>query len=115
MHSVRATLGFLNVRNTVFVLCLAALAASQTTRGAAQAPQAQGVETGRDYKHDTSKKLTDIPPKPFPEKKEHEANRNPRRINLHKDEPEAVAQTSLAAPAMTILDDLHHQVLFCLS
>jgi hypothetical protein len=79
---------------------LAVLAVSQTATGVAQSAQALGVATARDYKHDTSRNLTDIPPKPYVGKQEHEANRHPRPISQHTDEPEAVAQTTLADPAM---------------
>jgi hypothetical protein len=91
------------VSTSLNVLAIVALALAQSATGDAQSAQGQvqgGPTTGRDYKHDTSKKLTDIPPKPYVGKKEHEANRNPRRISQHKDQPETVAQTALAEPAM---------------
>src|SRR5262245_3278586 len=101
MRNQRVIRTILTVRQGLFVVGIGVLALTQGASGAAQSAQAQGgVKTDRDYKHDTSKKLTDIPPKPYVGKKEHEANRNPRRISQHKDQPDAVAQTMLAEPAM---------------
>ena len=101
MQSLRAVAAIFNVRHAILALGISALAMSQSATGVAQSSEAPGVPgNGRDYKHDTSKNLRDIPPKPYVGKKEHEANRNPRRINQHKDQPETVAQTTLADPAM---------------
>ena len=88
-------------RRVALVLGIGVLAISQNATGDAQSAQAQGgPSTGRDYKHDTSKRLDEIPPKPYVGKAEHEANRNPRRISQHQNQPETVAQTTLAEPAM---------------
>jgi Carboxypeptidase regulatory-like domain/Fibronectin type III domain len=92
----------LNVRHAFYVLGISALALSQSATGVAQSGQGPAGEpsSGRDYRHDTSRPLRDIPPLPYVGKAEHEANRNPRRISQHRDEPETVAQTTLAEPAM---------------
>ena len=66
------------------ILGVVVLSLAQSATGDAQSAQGQAQDaptTGRDYKHDTSQKLTDIPPKPYVGKQEHEANRNPRRIS----------------------------------
>jgi uncharacterized repeat protein (TIGR01451 family) len=101
MQAMRAIGTILNVRFAILVLSIGVLAISQTATSRAQSAQSQGGPgSGRDYKHDTSNKLTDIPPKPYVGKQEHEANRHPRPISQHTDEPEAAAQTTLADPAM---------------
>jgi len=86
-------------RRALLALGIGVLALSQGATGDAQSTQDR-ARGDRDYKHDTSKRLGDIPPKPYVGKAEHEANRNPRRISQHRNQPEAVAQTTLAAPAM---------------
>ena len=71
--------------------------------GGAQSPQPpdrSGPGSARDYKHDTSPPLRNIPPKPYVGKAEHEANPNPRAISLHKNQPDSVVQSTLPAPAM---------------
>lgn len=90
-------------RGALLVLGIGVLAISQSATGVAQSAQDRargGPSTDRDYKHDTSKRLADVPPKPYVGKAQHEANRNPRRISQHRNQAEAVAQTTLAQPAM---------------
>src|SRR4249919_1512645 len=102
MQPLRVVSAIVNVRHAVLALFISALAISQSATGVAQSAQGPegGPKSDRDYKHDTSKGLRDIPPKPYVGKKEHEANRNPRAVSQHKDQPETVAQTTLADPAM---------------
>jgi hypothetical protein len=102
MPRLRIVGAIINVRHAFLALGISALAISQSATGVAQSSQGPegGPKSDRDYKHDTSQRLSDIPPKPYIGKKEHEANRNPRAISQHQDQPEAVAQTTLADPAM---------------
>jgi uncharacterized repeat protein (TIGR01451 family) len=102
MPRLRIVAAIVNVRHAFLALGISALAISQTATGAAQSPQA--ARGDQDYKHDTSKKLTDIPPKPYAPKKEHEANRNPRRVSQHKNEPDTVVETTVSAAAMPSTD-----------
>ena len=82
MRFVRAAAAMFNVRHAIVALGVSALAISQSATGVAQSPDGPGgPKSDRDYKHDTSNNLRDIPPKPYVGKKEHEANRNPRRIS----------------------------------
>jgi uncharacterized repeat protein (TIGR01451 family) len=106
MQRLRAVAAIFNLRHAILALAISALAVSQSATGVAQSAQGPdgGPKSDRDYKHDTSKGLRDIPPKPYVGKKEHEANRNPRAINQHKDQPDTVTQTTLADPAMPSAD-----------
>jgi hypothetical protein len=102
MPRLRIVGAIINVRHAFLALGISALAISQSATGVAQSSQGPegGPKSDRDYKHDTSQRLSDIPPKPYVGKREHEANRNPRRVSQHQDQPETVAQTTLADPAM---------------
>ena len=89
-------------RAALIAVAIAVVAFAQGSTGdaqSAQGPAGGGPASGRDYKHDTSPALRDIPPKPYVGKAEHEANRNPRAVSLHKDEPDTVVQSTPSQPA----------------
>src|SRR4029450_9436726 len=96
MPRLRIVGAIVNVRHAFLALRISALAISQSATGVAQSSQGPegGPKSDRDYKHDTSQRLSDIPPKPYVGKREHEANRNPRRVSQHKNQPATVPQTA---------------------
>jgi hypothetical protein len=94
-------------RAALMAVAIAMLAFAQGSTGdaqSAQGPDGGVAASGRDYKHDTSRPLRDIPPKPYVGKAEHEANRNPRAVSRHIDQPDAVVQSTPSDPAMPGVD-----------
>src|SRR5262245_5439912 len=89
-------------RAALFALAAVTLAVTLGTVGHAQPPAASpgAPAAGRDYKHDRSPNLRDIPPKPYVGKQEHEAASNPRAVSIHKNQPDTVVQSAPATPAM---------------
>ncbi len=97
---------FLGVLLIAAIFVALAAIYNQTMSAAAQGSGRQPVTVGRDYKHDVSPALRNIPPVPVQPQPEHEANLNPHIKTAHHNQPDPVVQSSLAAAAMpgTILN-----------